>query len=249
MSLEVNSGLRINAIVVYGVEKEVINKGDQCNFEAPYKTLNVFGEPYNWTENYPNLIIDDLKKVNRNHIEANKRRGVNFYIYDDNGGLVLYLHESMIEKIEELTEKKEYRRGDVSVQYNTLLTFKENLIEVNEMNAKFVKADDPAEPNYYGSIKDIEEVIKDLRKSTRAEAGERIKFYQDKLEQGYKYIIHPITKKRTNQLKIVRYVDHHEKTPERQQREKLIAEIKELNKGWNEYEIEKLLDNYEVNKK
>lgn len=249
MGLEVNSGLRINALNVYGVKKEVINKGDQCNFEAPYKTLNVFGEPYQWIENYPNLVIDDLKRVNRNHVEANKRRGLNFYTYDDNGKCILYIHESMIEKIEELTEKKEYRKGDVSVQYNTLLTFKENIIEVKEMNAKFVKADDPAEPNYYGSIKEIEEVIKDFRKSTRAGAEKRIKFYQDKLEQGYKYIIYPITKKRTNQLKIVRYVDHHEKTPERQQREKLIAEIKELNKGWNEYEIEKLLDNYEVNKK
>ena len=198
MSLEVNYELRINAINVYGVEKEVINKENQFNFEAPYKTLNVFGEPYDWTENYPNLIIDDLKKVNRNHIEANKRKGVNFYVYDNKGGLILYINESMIEKIEELTEKKEYRKGDVSVQYNTLLTFKENLIEVDEMNAKFVKADDPAKTNYYGRSKDIEEVIKVLRKSTRAEAGKIIKFYQDKLEQGYKYIIYPITKKKTN---------------------------------------------------
>ena len=248
MSLEVNSELHIDAINVYGVEKEVINKGDQCDFEAPYKTLNVFGEPYNWTENHPNLIINDLKKVNRNHIEANKRKGFNFYVYDNEGRLILYINKSMIEKIEELTEKNEYKKGDVSVQYNTLLTFKENLIEVNEINAKFVKADDPAEPYYFGSIEDIKEVIKNLRKLNRAEAW-RIKFYQDKLEQGYKYIVYQITKKSTNQLKIIRYVDHHEKTPERQQRENLITDLKLLNRDWREYEIEKLLDNYEVNKK
>lgn len=246
MSLEVNSGLRINAINVYGVEKEVINKGDQCCFEAPYKTLNVFGEPYNWTENHPNLIIDDLKKVNRNHIEANKRKGVNFYTYDDKGELILYINKSMIEKIEELTEKKEYRKGDVSVQYNTLLTFKENIVLVNEMNTKFVKADDPAEPNYYGSIKEIEEVIKDFRKSTRAGTDKRIKSYQDKLKQGYKYIIYPITKKNTNQLKIVRYVDHHEKTQERLEFEAINRELEKINSHWSEYHTEELLKRFKL---
>lgn len=245
-SLKTKDGLFIDLVVVYGVDKEIISKENQCNFEAPYKSLNVFDEPCELAENYPVLAIDNLKKVNRNHIEANKRKGINFYTYDDNYKCVLYLNQNMFEKVEELTEKNEYKKGDVSVQYNTLLTFKENLIEVDEMNAKFVKADDPVETNYYRSTEDIEVIIKTLR---TLGFDKRIKFYQDKLEQGYKYIIYPITKKSTNQLKIIRFVDHHEKTPERQQLEKLIEEIKALNKDWNDYEIEKLLNNYNVTRK
>jgi hypothetical protein len=60
-SLKTKDGLFIDLVVVYGVDKEIISKENQCNFEAPYESLNVFGEPYEWKENYPNLAINDLK--------------------------------------------------------------------------------------------------------------------------------------------------------------------------------------------
>ena len=257
----------IKNIIIYDAEREQLIK--PCRFEGVYNTRTITGEKTPTKDNYPALLIEDLKKVNCNQIKTSKAKQYNFVVLDRESSTeyskyyLLYLNRSIIGEIETKEERKEYQKGRISVIYNTFIYFKFNYVKNHDRKINFVKtdADALALTHNYDNIKDISELIQERKemKSYFKDNEEKqrnrqktIDFLEMRKNDGFKYLVWVWGYEWSNCLKCCGYVDHYDKTDDFKELEEITKVINSCVYSSNKlssYEVARMMEKLTIKKR
>lgn len=193
-------------LVIYNNESQSEKALNPYATKAIYDTINIYDEKVETSKDYFDLQIDDLKEVKKNHIEANKKRNINF-ICDK----VLYLPQNKILKIETIETRKEYHKGCISISYDEMITFTDDIkIIVGDSVSYFAKKSDKLRYSNE-DIKSISEEIQTAKETksffeSHEKQKERkdkyIKLLEEKQKSGFDYLCFAFNVEKANAKKI-----------------------------------------------
>jgi len=211
MKVNNNNGVKM---VIYDNAKETTKALNPYATKALFESVNIYGEKYPASDDYFSIIIDDLKQVRKNHIEANKKRNICFIC--DN---LLYLPACKVVNIEIKENRKEYRAGCISISYDEIITFSEDIkIIVKDSETAFKKKSDPAGDNR----EEVKSIAEELQKAKEAKPlfnknkDRYINLLEEKQKAGFDYIIfaYRVFEKTTNKIYFSNPVSREEKSKE-----------------------------------
>lgn len=229
---------------------------DFYSLKVKHQEENIYGEKYEQEESYPVLILNDIKKVSSNHIEANIKKDLTFYC-----GESVYLSSNLIKEIKTEEVRKEYHEGDISISYNTRVIFKKNILQVDTHSHYFARGDEPISKEWREDVQSIEDKISELKthksffndnEKLRKIREEHISFLEDKMREGFKYIVFQYKhhKKEVNELLFEGHTVAHEWSKEFKKADKLSKELKsEFGVDIYTPTLYKILKKYSITKK
>jgi hypothetical protein len=265
MSLEVktqNTKHQAYKVIIY-TDNQNENAIEFYEAKTYFSSVNLYGETYQSESDYLTLEIDNLKIVRNNptHINASKRRKDLFILAsNDYQQTALYIPRSALKDLSVEERKTEDRKGCLSVHYDSLLTFGEN-IKVKTITAKayFAKPTDQADKNHREEIKRIDDEIEKTRSHMSFFKGEKhrqareryLALLEEKKRAGFEYLVYQYgsVEVTTDNLRLFGYVDHYEKSAEYIKAEKLTKELQTINERWTIYNTLDLLERYKLTKK
>jgi len=238
--MKVNS-FDLSKIFIYESDNKIIEMPSNY-YEALYKSRDLSGDLYEASDRYCDLEINNLIKVNANHIASNIAKNNAFVVLDKDRNRVytyetkyfLYLPVSMVEKIETQEATQEIHKGEKGIMLHKVITFKSDIVAVKDSNYLFTKTFLEAKnltPNLE-NIKSIREKIDDLKtakslfkdkEKAKAKREKNILFLTDLLKADFNYMVFNYrgVKRLVNTLKCFSPIDHYEKTPEFIEAEKI----------------------------
>lgn len=200
MLLNNHNGLKL---VIYNNESQSEKALNPYTTKAIYKTLNIYDEKVETSKDYFDFEIDNLKEVRKNHIEANKKRNICF-ICDK----TLYIPVCKVLNIETIETRKEYKKGCISISYDEIITFSEDIkIIVNDSVVYFAKKTDKCRYNNE-DIKSISEELQKAKETKLLFAGSEtkrekyIKLLEEKQKAGFDYLVFAYNVEKTTGEKV-----------------------------------------------
>lgn len=219
--------------------------------KAIFNTINIYGETIQSETDYFDIEIDNLKQVKTNHIDANKKRNICFLCGD-----ALYIPYNKVIDFAIKETRKEYQKGCISVSYDEILTF-DNDIKVIYRDSFFTwkKGTDAINKEYKEEAENLADAIakaretKSLFDSPKIKASKErlIQLYESKIKEGFDYICwcYHAVKKTTNKIYFSMPTHHKEKSKEYQHAEKVLNVLNSCcysNDKLSIYEVIKMLD-------
>ena len=180
--------------------------------EVLYLSKNMLDEKYETKTDYY-YFFKDIKKVYRNNLETNLKKGFSCIVLDSkeeyypyNNIYNLYLNNDIVESYEIIERKEEKEKGLIQVSYDYLIKFKLDYLTALDSAFFFCKTDEEVFKitQNLNNINTIEETIENAK-------TEKVKtFLEEKKRQGFKYrvFIYHAFRVKSNRLLLSGCVDH-----------------------------------------